>query len=129
MKRIILMLTVLTLLLCSCASQTQNTANDNQTPVTVNMPTGTDVNGYRLYPKAQSSKNKSEESSTVKKVKDYQSSKPDNSTSYYANTNTKKFHLSSCASAKRIKNENLYITSDRSELISSGYVPCKQCSP
>lgn len=48
---------------------------------------------------------------------------------YYANKSTKKFHLPSCRYAGQIKNENLYITDNRDELISAGYSPCKNCDP
>lgn len=48
---------------------------------------------------------------------------------YYANKNSKKFHKADCKSVKLIKEENLYITSSREELINSGYSPCKNCNP
>lgn len=49
---------------------------------------------------------------------------------YVLNTNTKKFHYPSCDSAGRIsaKNRQDYY-GDRSELIASGYDPCKRCNP
>ena len=49
---------------------------------------------------------------------------------YWVNTNTGKFHYPSCASAKKIKDTNLWIyNGSRDELISQGYVPCKNCNP
>ena len=48
---------------------------------------------------------------------------------YYANMNTRKFHKSTCSSAKLIKDTNLYITTSREELINDGYSPCLRCNP
>lgn len=49
---------------------------------------------------------------------------------YVLNNNTKKFHLSSCASADDIKDSNRedYYGS-REDLIERAYVPCKRCNP
>ena len=50
--------------------------------------------------------------------------------SYILNTNTKKFHLSSCGHAKDIKPENKKETDKtRDSLILDGYTPCKTCNP
>lgn len=49
---------------------------------------------------------------------------------YIVNTNTGKFHYSSCSQAGRIKEENktvIHGTSD--ELESMGYTPCGKCNP
>lgn len=49
---------------------------------------------------------------------------------YIVNTNTGKFHYSSCSQANRIKEENktvIHGTSD--ELKSMGYTPCSKCNP
>ena len=48
---------------------------------------------------------------------------------YIANTNTKKFHLSTCRSVKLMKAKNMYKSDNRKELIDSGYVPCQICRP
>lgn len=49
---------------------------------------------------------------------------------YILNTNTKKFHYSSCGSAKRIKDSNKDTYSgSRDELIARGYSPCGNCDP
>ncbi len=51
-------------------------------------------------------------------------------TDYVANTNTKKFHYTWCASVNRMKSENrLDYTGTREELINMGYEPCKKCNP
>ncbi len=49
---------------------------------------------------------------------------------YILNTNTKKFHLKSCSSAKNLpdKNREEY-SGKRNDLISKGYEPCKKCNP
>lgn len=53
-----------------------------------------------------------------------------NSQTYILNTNTKKFHYSSCGSASRIKESNKStFTGSRDELISRGYSPCGNCDP
>lgn len=51
-------------------------------------------------------------------------------TTYILNTNTKKFHLKSCSSAKNLpdKNREEY-SGNRNDLISKGYEPCKKCNP
>lgn len=51
-------------------------------------------------------------------------------TTYILNTNTKKFHLNSCSSAKNLpdKNREEY-SGNRNDLISEGYEPCKKCNP
>lgn len=49
---------------------------------------------------------------------------------YILNTNTRKFHYSSCSSVKQMsdKNKQTY-TGSREDLISQGYDPCKKCNP
>ena len=52
------------------------------------------------------------------------------STSYIANKNTHKFHYPSCSSVSKMSEKNKwYFTGSRDELISKGYVPCKNCNP
>lgn len=49
---------------------------------------------------------------------------------YILNTNTRRFHLPSCSSAKDIKTENRReYRGSREELIKEGYEPCGNCSP
>lgn len=50
--------------------------------------------------------------------------------SYVLNTNTMKFHVPSCSSAKKIQDEHRedYV-GDREDLIEKGYDPCGQCKP
>ncbi len=52
------------------------------------------------------------------------------SKNYVLNTNTKKFHLPSCSSAKSIKEHNRKdFSGTRDEVLSMGYEPCKNCDP
>ena len=49
---------------------------------------------------------------------------------YVLNTNTKKFHYPTCFSVGQMKQKNrLDYTGSRDDLISQGYVPCKNCNP
>lgn len=49
---------------------------------------------------------------------------------YVLNTNTMKFHLSSCSSADNIKASNRQdYHGSRDDLIAQGYEPCKRCNP
>lgn len=49
---------------------------------------------------------------------------------YVLNTNTHKFHYSSCSSVKQMKDKNKkVVTSTRDEVIAQGYDPCKRCNP
>lgn len=49
---------------------------------------------------------------------------------YILNTNSKKFHLSSCSSAAKISAANRKeYTASREEIIAEGYEPCKICNP
>lgn len=49
---------------------------------------------------------------------------------YVLNTNTKKFHYSTCSSVKDIADKNKKTTSEsRESIINKGYKPCKRCNP
>ena len=125
MKRILcLVLSLLiTLSFSACNSKNSNNTISSSAAdeIVIKQPTDNSVNGYRV----SDSQNESEPNFT-----DTQSSPKENTvTLYYANTNTKKFHLKSCGSASIISNENLYICEDRQELIDSGYSPCNRCKP
>lgn len=51
-------------------------------------------------------------------------------TTYVLNTNTMKFHYSTCSSVDDMKEKNKQIyTGSREEIINMGYVPCKRCNP
>ncbi|MBR3149004.1 MAG: DNA/RNA non-specific endonuclease [Eubacterium sp.] len=68
--------------------------------------------------------------SRLKKGSDTTSSSDTKIGEYILNTNSKRFHLPDCPSAKDIKDENKKTYSgSRSELISKGYSPCGYCKP
>ena len=48
---------------------------------------------------------------------------------YIGNKNTKKFHHSTCSSVKDMAEHNKIGFEERSDAISSGYVPCGRCKP
>lgn len=49
---------------------------------------------------------------------------------YILNTNTKKFHLSTCSSVKKIKPENYQeFNGKKEDIINQGYEGCKNCNP
>ena len=51
-------------------------------------------------------------------------------TTYVLNTNTKKFHYSSCGEVSKIKASNKkVVTASRASIISQGFQPCKKCNP
>ncbi len=51
-------------------------------------------------------------------------------TNYILNTNTKKFHLSSCSGTAKIKPENKELfVGNRDELLTKQYIPCGICKP
>ena len=59
-----------------------------------------------------------------------QDNSPKSNASYVLNTNTHKFHVPSCASAKKISPANREdCNASRDEIIANGYVPCKKCNP
>lgn len=55
---------------------------------------------------------------------------PEVAASYVLNTNTKKFHISTCSSVKDMKEKNKKESSEnRDVIIQQGYDPCKRCNP
>lgn len=49
---------------------------------------------------------------------------------YVLNTNSKKFHIPSCSSVKKMKESNKeYFTGTRDDVIAKGYSPCGNCKP
>lgn len=68
-----------------------------------------------VFPERESSKSYSEDTSAQ---------------TYVLNTNTKKFHLPSCDSAREMKEKNKKeVVCMREELIEDGYEPCQRCNP
>ena len=110
MQKILIITVLIAAVLCGCGSQTNSTSG--KSTVSVILPdadTATTVNGY-LSSNIENSENEF-------------------NIQFFANKNTKKFHLSTCRWAKSIKDENRYISYNRELLISDGYEPCKTCNP
>ncbi len=82
----------------------------NRSEVMVYSPNGENVNGYKVFD-------------------DGTGNGKSNGETFVANTDSKTFHKSTCGSAKIIKESNKYSTSNRQELIDSGYSPCQRCKP
>ena len=124
MKKLLCLVLSIIILFSLCGCNLYNTDNtssvQNNDQIIIKQPTDNSVNGYRI----SDSKNESNMDFT-----DTQSKVEDKTVLYYANTNTKKFHLKSCGSASNISNENLYICEDRQKLIDGGYSPCNRCKP
>ncbi len=54
----------------------------------------------------------------------------DSGSTYIVNINTKKFHLPTCPSVKKMKESNkMTFTGSREDLINQGYDPCQNCNP
>ncbi len=110
MRRFLVLTVLIAAVLCGCGSQTENASSQNTVSVILpDAETATTVNGY-----LNSDSVNSQSQFTIQ---------------YFANKNTKKFHLSSCRWANSIKDENLYKSYNRDLLISDGYEPCKTCNP
>lgn len=54
---------------------------------------------------------------------------PTESKKYVGNSNTKKFHLSTCRYADEISSDHKVYFSTRQAAIAAGYIPCKVCNP
>ena len=124
-KLLCLFLSIIIFLSLSSCGKTNNSIDTNSSPtedkIVIKMPTDNSVNGYRV----SDSKNESIPDFTGTQSK----TQENNDTLYYANTNSKKFHLKTCGSAQTILDKNLYISDSRDELIDEGYSPCGRCNP
>ncbi|MBE6824239.1 MAG: MBL fold metallo-hydrolase [Ruminococcaceae bacterium] len=61
--------------------------------------------------------------------KDDSNTNDDSKSSYIGNSNSKKFHLSSCDGASDMKEQNKVYFNSKEEAQSNGYTPCKNCNP
>ena len=131
---IILLILLIPLSLVGCSSGTET---ESRAEIVINMPTDNTVNGYRTESVVKDEKdtiptNKVGVESKKPSANSSTESKPPIVTEpvqYCANINSKTFHKTDCGSAKNLKEENKYITSNREELINDGYTPCKKCNP
>jgi len=146
MQKIRILLLVLFLSLCfACVGCNANKETETQKkqPVTINLATDDSVNGYRTSSRKSETMPdtiKGELVGTETDNKQYiidndftveksESNTVNTTGTYCANKNSKIFHKSSCGSVSKMKDENKEFYSDRAELISKGYNPCKSCSP
>lgn len=150
MKRICIFFVIILLVLtCGCSIIKPYTGEENN--VTVQEPENNSLDEYKFNDSSSNVSSAASATSSVQSGIDAQSKpslsenpKPsytDNapptvsqqqeliSEVYYANKSSKKFHKSTCGSAKLIKGDNLYITQNRDELIGGGYSPCLRCNP
>lgn len=56
-------------------------------------------------------------------------SEPNKAYKYMGNSNSMKFHLTTCTYAKKTSESNRVYFNSRDEAIKQGYVPCKVCNP
>lgn len=119
-------LTVIISTCCGCSGMTIKGSPDTSSskPVTVNMPADNSVNGYRTYDNTTS-----DGITVINSGVSENSQDTDYCGEYVANTNSGKFHKSSCSSAKKMNEENKYISNSREDMIAHGYEPCKRCNP
>lgn len=52
-----------------------------------------------------------------------------NAADYAGNTNSGKFHYTTCRSAQKIRADHRIYFDSRDEAIAAGYIPCKICRP
>ena len=74
----------------------------------------------------------------MKKTKDITKDKPvekkttsssSSGSTYWASSNSDKFHKPSCEWAQKISSKNKVVFHSKDEAISSGYQPCSVCNP
>ena len=108
-----------------------------QPGVKINYSDGSSMLGDEPVTEAQTKKNETTsdkssvggvtENSSASVTKEQQ---PSASYHYILNTNSKKFHYPSCDSVKKMSEENkCEYKGSRDDLLSEGYVPCKNCDP
>ncbi len=111
------------------AEKNQEILEDNiDTIVTGQTKVVSDISGISVQNNAGSASEKTTAASTEEKQTAAQSESA--SQHYILNTNTKKFHVQGCKSAKKISSKNAQeYDGSRQELIDMGYEPCKNCNP
>ncbi len=108
MKKVVAITIIFLVFLCGCGTNSDTVSTQSKDTVSVIMPdneTALTVNGYYIPPENQQN------------IK------------YYANINTKKFHLESCRYSTSKNKNNIMCTTDRSRLLKDNYIPCKICKP
>lgn len=129
MKKLLCLLLSFVILLSLSACGSPKKSDEGSVPssvdgIVIKQPTDNSVNGYRV----SISQNESVPNFTDTQSKPQVSNEPSGML-YYANTNSKKFHLADCTWAKKIGNNNLFISESRDEMTEKGYEPCQKCAP
>lgn len=119
MRKFIFILIILLLLFCSSCNQIKQIEKE---PVEINFSNDGTVNGYRDKVSTLPDKIQSDDVQIGQVI-------DKNSIKYCGNKNSKKFHLSTCAYADKIKDENKVYFTNKNEYINKGYSPCKSCNP
>ena len=125
MKRIFcIIFSVFIVVVCSACDTDKNASE--KTPVKINLPTDSTVNGYKI-----NSNITTESSITTDKIEtdSISSTETTQNYSYCGNKNSEKFHKTNCYSLKTTKDENKIYFKTREDFISYGYSPCKICNP
>ena len=132
MKRLVCLILLLCFVfLCSCDSIKPYNETKGDSKITVEEPTEDSLEDYALETTDETtvSEDIAAVDSNISEPVQENTNDGEFDGTYYANTNTHKFHRSDCSSAKLIKDKNLYITTSREELINGGYSPCLRCNP
>ncbi len=135
----------LILSLSACVVTPYTGDSKNKETVEINEPTESSLNEYRKASSfdvdstvstetqsetlGTSSKINAETSENITASSDSVNQNIDGEISFIANSNSMKFHKSTCQYAKKIKDINKVVSNNRDELISQGFVPCKKCCP
>lgn len=106
MKRILFIILAFVLILSGCSeySTVSSVSEEEVVVIKPDKQTAASVNGYYQPPTQDGTK-------------------------YYANFNTKKFHIESCRWISKTDSANIIISYERSKLLNEGYTPCKVCKP
>lgn len=123
MKKILLLFMLLIFtVLTGCNND--NVISTSEPSVTIvvepNNITSNNLNGYKDLSAKPSNHNKKDNNTS--------STNPSNA-QYIGNKNSKKFHISNCTYAQKMKNENAIYFNARADATSNGYTPCSKCNP
>ncbi len=99
--------------------------------VKINMPADNTVNGYLLQGKSTETNGTMPDIISAPEVgiTNETPQATNKSTDYCGNKNSKVFHLSSCSSVNKMKDENKVHLKNRQEFINQSYKPCSICTP
>lgn len=109
------------------SSSEPETSSSSKPSEDYSAPKNSEKTSSSSKPKSSSKAESSEIPS--KSVPEVTSSDKQNTFQYVLNTSTKKFHLPTCSSVKKIKPENYATIDSRESAIAQGYSPCKNCNP